>query len=35
MTIIGLNDNGYRECKLSFSATVINLYLKSEACSPV
>lgn len=34
MTIIGLNDNGYRECKFSFNATVINLYLKPEAFSP-
>lgn len=34
MTIIGLNDNGYREYKFSFSATVLNLYLRPESCSP-
>lgn len=33
MTIIGQNDNGYREWKFSLNSTVTNLYLKPDICS--
>lgn len=34
MTVIGLSDNGYREYKFSFKATVTSLFVKRQPCSP-
>lgn len=34
MTIIDLNNDKYRKCKLRFSPTVIYLYMKPETCCP-